>query len=75
MKNNQKGESILAEIKILLNGKGGISLVNNELNIFANVPVNTKLYQQLMALFEGRNDKFTWKEGEITFIPKEKKDF
>lgn len=71
MKDNQKGESISAEMRIILNGKGGISLANKELNIFANVPVNTKLYQQLMPLFEGRSDRFTWKEGEATFIPKE----
>jgi hypothetical protein len=71
MTNDQKGESISAEMRIILNGKGGISLANKELNIFANVPVNTKLYKQLMALFEGRSDRFTWKEGEVTFIPKE----
>jgi hypothetical protein len=71
MTDKQQGKSIQAEMRIILNGKGGISLANKELNIFANVPVNTKLYQQLMALFEGRSDRFTWKEGEVTFIPKE----
>lgn len=69
-----KGRSIQVEMRIIDNGKGGISLANKELEIFANVPVETKLYEQLMTLFKDKDDRFTWKEGEVSFIPKGQED-
>lgn len=59
------------ELRILANGKGGISLISSEeLGIYANVPVNSMLYKQLKKLL-AQPDKFTWEEGQVDFIEKE----
>ena len=55
IRQNEKGkhEFMHIEIKVWRGPKGGISVHNDKMGIIANVPKDSKLYEQLARLFDG----------------------